>query len=57
MNRDLETFNYFVDDILSSEDNLLKCELDFLLMQYLFNSIDLQSFKDIYIHEDIIVAS
>ena len=42
MNNDLETFNYFVDDLLSLEVNLLKNELDLLLMQYLFNSIDLE---------------
>ena len=37
-----DTFNDFVDDLLSSNVNLLKGELDFLLMQYLFNSIDLK---------------
>jgi len=37
-----ETFDYFVDDLLSSDVNLLKGELDFLLMQDLFNSIDLK---------------
>ena len=36
-----DTFDDFVDDLLSSDDNLLKGELDFLLMQHLFNSIDL----------------
>ena len=36
-----DTFDYFVDDLLSSDVNLLKGELDFLLMQHLFNSIDL----------------
>jgi len=36
-----ETFDDFVDDLLSSDVNLLKGELDFLLMQHLFNSIDL----------------
>ena len=36
------TFDYFVDDLLSSDVNLLKGELDFLLMQHLFNSIDLK---------------
>ena len=36
-----ETFDDFVDDLLSSDVNLLKGELDFLLMQYLFKSIDL----------------
>ena len=37
-----DTFDYFVDDLLSSDVNLLKGELDFLLMQHLFNSIDLK---------------
>jgi len=37
-----ETFDDFVDDLLASNDNLLKGELDFLLMQHLFNSIDLK---------------
>ena len=36
-----DTFDYFVDDLLDSEVNLLKSELDFLLIQHLFNSIDL----------------
>ena len=42
MNPLTETFDDFVDDLLSSDVNLLKGELDFLLMQHLFNSIDLQ---------------
>ena len=37
-----DTFDDFVDDLLSSDVNLLKGELDFLLMQYLFNSTDLK---------------
>ena len=56
MNNDLETFNYFVEDLLSSEANLLKHELDLLLMQYLFNSIDLDLFKKQDFEEDISVA-
>ena len=56
MNEDLETFNYFVDDILSSETNLLKNELDLLLMQYIFNTIDLDALKDLDIDEKINVA-
>ena len=36
------TFDVFVDDLLLSDLNLLKGELDFLLMQHLFNSIDLK---------------
>ena len=37
-----ETFDDFVDDLISSDVNLLKGELDFLLMQHVFNSIDLK---------------
>ena len=56
MKNDLETFDYFVDDLLVSDANLLKYELDILLMQNLFNSKDLEEFKDIEIKEDIFVA-
>ena len=41
MNPLSDTFDEFVDDLLSSDVDLLKGELDFLLMQHLFNSIDL----------------
>jgi len=37
-----DNFDYFIDDLLSSDVNLLRGELDFLLMQHLFNSIDLK---------------
>ena len=56
MNNNLETFSYFVDDLLSSEVNLLKNELDLLLMQHLFNSIDLILLKNRQSEEDISVA-
>ena len=56
MNNDLESFDYFVDDLLSSDVNLLKNELDLLLMQYLFNSIDLELLRDMDSHVDISVA-
>ena len=42
MNLLSDTFDDFVDDLLSSDFDLLKGELDFLLMQHLFNSIDLK---------------
>ena len=42
MNLLSDTFDDFVDDLLSSDVNLLKGELDFLIMQHLFNSIDLK---------------
>ena len=46
MSKELETFDMFVDDIISSEDNLLKGELDYLLMQYIFQSLELDNLKD-----------
>ena len=42
MNPFSDTFDDFVDDLLSSDINLLKGELDFLLIQHLFNSVDLK---------------
>ncbi len=36
------TFDDFIDDLLASDVHLLKGELDLLLMQHLFNSIDLK---------------
>ena len=46
MSKELEAFDMFVDDIISSDDNLLKGELDFLLMQFIFESLELDNFKD-----------
>ena len=42
MNPLSDTFDDFIDDLLSSDVNLSKGELDYLLMQHLFNSIDLK---------------
>ena len=56
MSCDLETFNYFVDDLLCSDADLLKYELDILLMQNLFNSKDLEEFKDVDVKEDFFIA-
>ena len=42
MNPLSDTFDDFVDDLLSSDVDLLKGELDFLVMQHLFKSIDLK---------------
>ena len=52
MNPLSDTFDDFVDDLLSSDVNLLKGELDFLLMQHLFNSIDLKTINKIEIKDD-----
>jgi len=46
MSKELESFDMFVDDIISSEDNLLKGELDYLIMQYIFESLELDNFND-----------
>ncbi len=45
MNLFSDTFDDFVDDLLDSDLDLLNGELDFLLMQHLFNSIDLRAIK------------
>ena len=45
MNPLSDTFDDFVDDLLASDVNLLKGELDFLLFQDLFNSLDLGGIK------------
>ena len=42
MNPLSDSFDDFVVDLLSSDFNLLYGELDFLLMQHLFNSLDLK---------------
>ena len=46
MNSLLDNFDYFVDDLLSSDNDLLICELDFLLIQHLFQTIDLEVLKN-----------
>tara|TARA_B100001989_G_scaffold227273_1_gene183349 strand:+ start:306 stop:479 length:174 start_codon:yes stop_codon:yes gene_type:complete len=52
-----DTFDDFVDDLLSSEVSLLKGELDFLLMQHLFNSIDLKLINKIEIKDNESLAA
>ena len=57
MNPLSDTFDYFVDDLLSSDVNLWKGELDFLLMQHLFNSIDLKSINKTEIEDNKSLAA
>ena len=57
MNPLSETFDDFVDDLLSSDINLLKGELDFLLMQHLFNSVDLQRINKTEIEDKELLAA
>ena len=57
MNSHLETFDDYVDDLLSSDIDLLKSELDFLLFQHIFESIDLEIMKDSEIQDDDTLAA
>ena len=57
MNPLSDTFDYYVDDLLSSDINLLKGELDFLLMQHLFNSEDLQGINKTEIKDNESLAA
>ena len=57
MNLLSDTFDDFVDDLLSSDTNLLKGELDFLLMQHIFNSIDLKHINKTEIEDNESLAA
>ena len=57
MNPVSDTFDDFVDDLLSSDVDLLKGELDFLVMQHLFNSIDLKRINKTEIEENESLAA
>ena len=52
-----DSFDDFVDDLLSSDVNLLKGELDILLMQHLFNSIDLKIINKTQIEDNESLAA
>ena len=57
MNPLSDTFDDFVDDLLSSDVDLLKGELDFLFMQHLFNSIDLKCINKTQIKDNESLAA
>ena len=57
MNRELDSFDMFVDDIITSDENLLKGELDILLMQYIFSSLELENLKNIDIDSKDLLAA
>ena len=57
MNPLSDTFDDFVDDLISSDVDLLKGELDFLVMQHLFNSIDLKRFNKTEIEDNKSLAA
>ena len=57
MNPLSDTFDDFVDDLLLSDVDLLKGELDFLVMQHLFNSIDLKRINKTKIEDNESLAA
>ena len=57
MNEEFIVFDYFVDDLISSDENLLKGELDLLLMQDIFNSLELENLKDLEIELGSLLAA
>ena len=57
MNPLSDTFDDFVDDLLSSDVDLLKGELDFLVMQHLFDSIDLKRINKTVIKDNESLAA
>jgi len=57
MNRELDSFDIFVDDIISADENLLKGELDILLMQYIFSSLELENLKNIDLDSKDLLAA
>ena len=57
MNPFSDTFDDFVDDLLLSDVDLLKGELDFLVMQHLFNSIDLKRINKTEIKDSDSIAA
>ena len=57
MNPLSDTFDDFVDDLLSSDINLVIGELDFLLIQHLFNSVDLQRINKTEIEDNESLAA
>ena len=57
MNSIPDTFDVFVDDLLASDVDLLKGELDLLLIQHLFNSIDLKFIKKTEFEDNDLIAA
>ena len=57
MNHTLVTFDDFVDDLLTSDINLLKGELDLLIIQELFQSLELNSIKDNELNDNNYLAA
>ena len=54
---EINSFDTFVDDLLESDEHILKGELDLLLMQYLFNSIELENIQYLVPEEFTYIAA
>ena len=57
MNISLDTFDEFVEDILSSDLDLLKGDLDFLIIQNLFYSPELEEIENSKFHDNNYIAA
>ena len=57
MDPHLKNFDEFVDDLLTSDIDILKGELDLLVIQHIFQSIYLDDLKNIeYTNNDSLAA-
>ena len=57
MDTHLENFDDFVDDLLTSDVDIYKLELDLLILQHVFQSIYLDDFQNVeYTNNDALAA-
>ena len=57
MDTHLEKFDDFVDDLLTSDIDLFKGEIDLLIIQHIFQSIYLENLKNVeYTNNDSLAA-
>jgi len=57
LDQHLKIFDEFVDDLLTSDNVILKAELDLLVIQHIFQSIYLDDLKNIeYTNNDSLAA-
>ena len=57
MDPNLENFDDFVDDLLTSDVDIYKVELDLLILQHVFQSIYLDDFQNVeYTNNDALAA-
>ena len=57
MDPHLENFDYFIDDLLTSDIDILNGELDLLVIQHIFQSIYLDDLQNVeYTNNDSLAA-